>query len=357
MPTVESDTGSVLVVDDDPMNRKILARNLERTGHRARMAENGLVALEMLQAEPADLVLLDILMPELDGFAVLERIKADSGLRHIPVIMISAVEDVESVVRCIEAGAEDYLPKPFDPVILRARVKAGLNKKRLYDLERNRVRDVFSRFLPESTVDEVLRRTGGEPRLGGVRLTATVAFCDLRGFTAFAEDAPADEVIEVLNVYYGLMSDAILDREGTLKYMGDGIMSVFGAPIEADDHADRAVEAAREMFRERLPAFNGWLEDRGRSTRFHMGIGVCSGPVMSGNVGTQRRLDYAVIGDTANTASRLEAMTKGTPHSVFVAGSTIDLLRGPTNDLVFVDELEVRGKEAKVKAYTLCEQP
>jgi adenylate cyclase len=200
------------------------------------------------------------LMPELDGYEVLAEIVGDPTLRHIPVIMISALEELDSVVRCIEMGAEDYLPKPFDPVLLRARLSGCLTKKRLYDLERQHVRDLFSRFVPEPVVDEVLRRTDVDLRLRGVRLDGTVLFSDLRSFTPFAEALPADDVIEVLNDYLSEMSDAVLDHGGTLvAYMGDGVMAVFGAPIEADDHADRALTAAREMLRERLPRFNSWL--------------------------------------------------------------------------------------------------
>jgi adenylate cyclase len=344
----------VLVVDDDPVNRSLLARSLEREGHRPAVAENGRRALELLRAEPFEVVLLDVLMPEMDGYDVLATIEADAGLRHIPVIMISALDDLESVVRCIEMGADDYLPKPFDPVLLRARMNGSLTKKRLHDLERARVRETFSRFVPEPVVDEVLRRTDDDLRLRGSRVDATVMFSDLRAFTTFAEATPADDVIDVLNAYLAEMSDAILDNGGTLvAYMGDGIMAVFGAPIEADDHADRALTAAREMLGERLPRFNHWLTEHGFHDGFRMGIGLSSGPLMSGTVGSSRRLEYAAIGDTTNTASRLESMTKRTPHSILLSESTRRLLRTPPDDLRFVDEVEVPGKRSKIRLWTL----
>jgi adenylate cyclase len=150
------------------------------------------------------------------------------------------------------------------------------------------------------------------------------------------------------------MSDAILDHGGTLvAYMGDGIMAVFGAPIAQDDHADRALAAAREMLGPRLGEFKQYQRDQGQSEGVRLGIGLNSGPVMSGNVGSERRLEYTAIGDTTNTAARLEGMTKGTPHQLFVADSTRSMLREPTGDLVFVDELEVRGKTAKVRLWAL----
>ena len=177
--------------------------------------------------------------------------------------------------------------------------------------------------MPENVVDQVLDRTDDDLRLGGVEREGTVMFSDLRGFTSFAESLPVTRVIEVLNRYLGEMSEAILNHGGTLvAYMGDGIMAVFGAPIESDDHADRALAAAREMLGARLETFNQYLRDEGlHETGFRMGVGLNSGPVMSGNVGSERRLEYTAIGDTTNTAARLEGMTKGTPHMLFAAES------------------------------------
>jgi adenylate cyclase len=221
--------------------------------------------------------------------------------------------------------------------------------------ERARTRDVFARFVPDAVVDQVLTRATeeGDPRLGGERMDATVLFSDLRGFTTFAEAREPEQVIEVLNRYLTAMSDAILDHGGTLvAYMGDGIMAVFGAPVEADDHADRALAAAREMLA-RLERFNAWIRERGLGDGFKMGIGLHSGPVMSGNVGSARRLEYAAIGDTTNTAARLEGMTKGTPYQLFVGEATRDRLRGARDGLEFVSELEVRGREHAIRVWGL----
>ncbi|MEA2355802.1 MAG: adenylate cyclase [Solirubrobacteraceae bacterium] len=221
--------------------------------------------------------------------------------------------------------------------------------------ERERVRDLFSRFVPENVVGEVLARTDGGLRLGGVHRVSTVMFTDLRGFTSFAEGLAPDRVIAVLNQYLSAMSDAILDHGGTLvAYMGDGIMAVFGAPIEIEDHADQALATAREMLDARLPQFNAWLREEGLGDGFRMGIGLNSGPVMSGNVGSERRVEYTAIGDTTNTASRIEGMTKGTPHQLLFTETTRELLRDEPPDVVFVDEFEVRGRQAQVKLYTLA---
>jgi adenylate cyclase len=229
-----------------------------------------------------------------------------------------------------------------------------LAKKRLYELERDRVRDAFARFLPPTVVEELLEQEGGEPTLGGVRLTGTVLFCDLRAFTAFAEKVPAETVIDALNRYLTEMSDAILDHGGTLiSYMGDGIMAVFGAPIAADDHADRCVAAAREMLHERLPRFNRWIAESGLGDEFRMGIGIATGPVMSGKVGSARRAEYTTVGDTVNTASRLESMTKDTPHSLLMAESTVEALTTPRQS-DFVGEFAVRGRQSAIRLWTLA---
>jgi len=222
--------------------------------------------------------------------------------------------------------------------------------------ERERTRELFARFVPESVVGEVLKQAGGV-RLGGVAREATVMFSDLRGFTSFAESLDPDRVITILNRYLtAMVDDAILPHGGTLvDYMGDGIMAVFGAPIQTDDHADHALAAARDKLRE-LTKFNEWLRtEMGIDKSFQMGIGINSGRVMSGNVGSERRLAYTAIGDTTNTAARLEAMTKGTPYMLFMSDLTRVSLSEEPSDVVYVDEVEVRGREQKVKIWSVAE--
>jgi adenylate cyclase len=218
--------------------------------------------------------------------------------------------------------------------------------------EREQARDAFARFVPEAVVDQVLADSDGA-RLGGVRGEATVMFSDLRGFTSFSETLEPERVIESLNRYLTEMSEAILDHGGTLvAYMGDGIMAVFGAPLKQDDHADRALEAARDML-SRMDGFNGWLRDQELHDGFKMGIGLNSGAVMSGNVGSERRLEYTALGDTTNTAARLEGMTKGTPHQLYISDTTKQKLTREAGDLIAVGEAEVRGRKAKVLLWSL----
>jgi adenylate cyclase len=217
--------------------------------------------------------------------------------------------------------------------------------------ERERVRDMFARFVPESVVDEVLADADGL-RLGGVRKQCTVMFSDIRGFTTYSESKEPSEVISVLNRYLTEMSDAILAHGGTLiAYMGDGIMASFGAPVDMDDHADRALAAAQEML-ERLQRFNLAMQEEGAEVDFRMGIGLNTGQVMAGNVGSERRLEYTTIGDTTNTSARLEGMTKGTKHQLFLTQSTLEALKQPPEGLIFVDEMTIRGRASIISVYS-----
>ena len=199
----------------------------------------------------------------------------------------------------------------------------------------------------------MLKNVDEDLRLGGKRQVVTVLFSDVRGFTTYSESRPPELVIDVLNRYLTMMTDVILKHGGTLvTFMGDGIMAVFGAPIEVEDHADRALAASREMAGPTLEAFNEWMAEHGEPDGFRIGIGLNSGPVMAGNVGSERRLEYTVIGDTTNTASRIEGMTKGTPHTIYLAESTRELLKGENGHLEHVDSVDIRGRSAQVVIWT-----
>jgi len=221
-------------------------------------------------------------------------------------------------------------------------------------IERERVRDLFARFVPGGVVDEVLAMTGRNLRLGGVERDCTVLFSDLRGFTSFSETQPAARVIEVVNYYLNEMTEAILDAGGTLiSYMGDGIMAVFGAPLEQLDHADRALAASREMVGQRLEHFNAWLKEQGFEHSFAMGVGLNSGPVMAGNVGSEQRVEYTAIGDVTNTASRLEGLTKNSGTMLLISDSTRQRLQKPVAELAPFGEVEIRGRVEQLAVWTI----
>jgi adenylate cyclase len=221
--------------------------------------------------------------------------------------------------------------------------------------DRQRTRDAFGRFVPQQVVNQVLAQTGKELRLGGVRVVGTCMFADLRGSTRFAESLPPETVVDVINRYLSELTEAIHGYGGTLiSYLGDGFMAVFGAPIEQEDHADRALGAAREILGERLPRFNEWLRGQGYADGFVIGIGINTGPFMAGNVGSEQRLEYTAMGDTINTASRLEGATKEAGFYLLLADSTrVALTRAWDGELVDVGELDVRGREGKIEIWSI----
>jgi class 3 adenylate cyclase len=299
---LRNDTGDLLVVDDNRVNRLLMGRLLEQLGHRVAFAENGRQALERLRSHPADLVLLDIEMPELNGYETLEALRADAQLREIPVVMMSSVDEVDSVARCVEMGAEDYLFKPVNAVLLRARVTASLEKKRLRDQQR----ELFRKFATAEVAEELL---SSGLSLGGKHVEATVLFSDIRSFTLLVESRGPAETIELLNSFYTLMFDAIGSQGGIVNQMeGDGLMALFGAPLPRADHAERAVRAAVEML-QLLAGFNQEQVARGKP-EIRIGIGIASGQVIAGYTGTQQRVTYTCVGDTVNVAAHLEAHTK-----------------------------------------------
>ena len=241
MSSSASPPGTILVVDDNRVNSLLLSRGLEQQGHTVLFAEHGREALDLLRSQHFDLMLLDVLMPDLDGYQVLAELKLDPHLRDMPVIMTSSLDELDSVVRCIEMGAEDYLTKPINPVLLNARITASLEKKRLRDQQR----ELISKFATKEVAEDLL--TSGFS-LGGKHVDASALFCDIRSFTTIAEGRDPAETIELLNDYYMLMMDAI-GREGGIvnQMVGDGLMAIFGAPLPRDGHRQQAVLAARQM--------------------------------------------------------------------------------------------------------------
>jgi len=334
----------LLVVDDNKVNRLLLARSLEMQGHRVALAENGRVALEMLRREPFDLMLLDIAMPEMDGLQVLEQLKSDLRLRDLPVIVTSALEELDKVVRCIELGAEDYLHKPVNPVLLRARIGASLEKKRLRDQQKELVR----RFAtPEVARD--LDASGFA--LGGHRVQATAMFSDIRDFTALSEQLPPEETIDLLNTYYTLMFDAISGHGGVVNQMvGDGLMAIFGAPLSLADPCRAAARAALEMT-EMIELYNRDPERAGKPA-IAIGIGIASGSVIAGYTGTQQRATYTCVGDAVNLAARLEAHTKVCGHAVLVDETTRQQLDNQFS-LEALGAVLLKGKAAPVEVFAV----
>ncbi|MCL4810130.1 MAG: response regulator, partial [Thermoanaerobaculia bacterium] len=346
--------GTVLVVDDDPVNRAILVGSLEAQGYAAGVASDGREALRELRLGGYDVVLLDLVMPVMDGFEVLRTMKEDERLRSLPVIVVSALEEMESVVRCIEMGAADFLAKPFDPVLLRARLKSSLAAKRLDDVllahvaeieglaeqlkVRNRfIQETFGRYLSDAVVAEILESPDGL-RLGGEKRTVTMLMSDLRGFSAMAERLAPEQVVRVINNYLGTMADVILEHDGTIdEFIGDSVLGFFGAPVARADDPRRAVSCALAM-QKGMERVNRRNREEGLPA-VEMGIAVHTGEVVVGNIGSEKRAKYGAVGSHVNLTARIEGYTCG--GQVLISERT---LREAGVGLVTGGSLSVRAK-------------
>jgi adenylate cyclase len=309
------------VVDDHQSNRDLLSRRLTREGHDVVTAETGAEALELVEATPFDLVLLDLLMPGMSGYEVLCRLKASPRHFEVPVIVISALDEISSVVRCIEAGAEDYMPKPFDPVLLRARINASLDRKHLRDREKL----ILEELRGEKAKSELLllnmlprqilsRLQLGETVIADRVPDATILFADLVGFTSLAARVPASRIVELLNglftAFDGLSTEFGLEK---IKTIGDAYMLAGGVLEPRPDHVGAVADIGLAMLRS--------VDDAGRQfgEPLQIRIGIHTGPVVAGVIGTQKFI-YDIWGETVNTASRLE--THGMPGRIAVSAET-----------------------------------
>ena len=310
----------VLIVDDEPFNVDYLEQELEDSNYRIITARDGGEALETIRRELPDLVLLDIMMPVLDGFGVLARLKADPHLRDIPIIIISAANDFENVVKGIQHGAEDYLPKPFEPTLLHARITASLEKKSLRDQQRKLLHTFASR-----EVAELLLADGFS--LGGTRIDASIMFTDIRSFTTLSEKSNPADTIEMLNSYFASIFEPIARHGGIVnQIIGDGLMALFGIARTGEDYRVQAVNAARAML-VALDAFNAQRVAAGKEP-IRIGIGIASGTVIAGYAGTQHRATYTCVGDTVNLAARIESHTKEAGRLILIDAYTREALPG-----------------------------
>ena len=358
---IASDPGFILAVDDLQENRELVARYLSRSGHIVVTAAGGEEALKTLEQADVDVVLLDLMMPGMDGGEVLRRIKEHPEWRATPVIVISGRQDMDGIIECIEAGADDYLFKPFNPVLLQARIKAGIERKRWHDreelyrqqLERNEkfIRATFGRYLSDEIVTDILERPEGL-ELGGDLRRVTIMMSDIRGFTTLSEQLQPSEVVTLINRYLAAMTDIIMAHQGTIdEFIGDAILAVFGAPQRRDDDADRAVQCALDM-QAAMDEINRLNREDGLP-EISTGIALNTGDVIAGNIGSERRSKYGFVGHPMNVTSRIEDVTAG--GEILVADSTLQSLRGSyrVGDSRW---LSVKGIDQEVQVHRiLCE--
>ena len=315
----------ILVADDTPANVRMLETRLRHDGYEVVVARDGEETLAVAQAAQPDLILLDVMMPKLDGIAVCRQLKSDPAFPFTPIIMVTAMTDTKDVVAGFDAGGDDYLTKPVDQQALMARVRSMLRIKSLHDtvqsqaaelarwnstleervatqvaeLERvGRLKRFFSPPLAEAIV-----RGGADDPLASHRREIAVVFIDLRGFTAFAETAEPEELMGVLREYHARMGELILAHEGTLeRFTGDGMMIFFNDPVEIPNPAERAVRMAVAM-RDVVASLAAVWRKRGWDLA--LGVGIAQGYATIGAIGFEGRLDYGAIGTVTNLAARL----------------------------------------------------
>jgi adenylate cyclase len=357
----------ILTVDDLPQNVRLLDAVLSPRGFRVATASSGAEALDVLNKEHPDLVLLDILMPGMDGYEVCRRIREDPATAFLPVIMITASGEEEKI-RAIDAGADDFVNKPFDQAELLARVRSLVRVKRYHDTIENqaaelarwnreleqRVQDQIEqlervgrlrRFLPAQLADLIVS-SGDESFLSGHRREITVVCCDLRGFTAFAETAEPEDVWKTLEEYHDALGDLIARFEGTLeRFTGDGLVAFFNDPIPCDDAPLRSVRMALAM-RERVQELADSWQRRGHELAF--GVGVAQGFATLGRIGFSGRFDYASIGSVTNLAARL--CGEAAPWQILIT----QRVNAAAEDLIvsrLIGELTLRGFRQPVRAF------
>jgi class 3 adenylate cyclase len=365
---------SILVVEDNEVHRSTLTKLLGGQGHRITLAENGRRGLDLIQSERFDVILLDILMPEMDGFQVLKKIKGDREFRHIPVIMITALDDIASAVRCIEMGADDYLTKPFEKVVLQARINSGLSKKRFHDMERRHVDQIthlnrrlearveeqmaelvrtgkLKRFLPRQVAEGLMTgRLGHTQQLE--RRKVTILFSDMVGFTDLSDSLDPEELSEVLDEYLREMSAVVVVHGGTLdNYIGDGIMAVFGAPERAEeqDQAWSAIQAAVAM-RSRARELAEAIRDRGIPADLQIRVGVNAGHCTVGVFGSDVLRAYKVVGFAVNVAARLQ--TEAQPGTILCGYRTYAHVKNRVRAEAR-EPLTVKGAARPVEAFEI----
>ena len=321
LPTGHTDPGvdRILVVDDNEMNRDMLSRRLKSKGYAVEMAEDGRQALDRLATEPFDLVLLDVMMPGISGIDVLRALRQTKSRADLPVIMATAKDQSDDIVEALKLGANDYVTKPIDFPVCLARVQSQLALKHSQDqvkrlaaglARRNElIKTTFGRYLSDEVVDQILEAPGGA-RLGGDKRTVTIMMSDLRGFSALSERLPPEQVVRIINNYLAAMTEVIRKHKGTIdEFIGDAILAIFGAPVSREDDATRAVACAIEM-QLAMHAVNEYNRSNGLPD-IEMGIALHTGDAIVGNIGSEHRAKYGVVGTTVNLTSRIETYTIG----------------------------------------------
>lgn len=339
----------ILVVDDQPQNIEVVEAHLIPLGYEIIKAANGEDALEKLSGNSIDLILLDVMMPGMNGYEVCKKVKNDSGNTFLPVVMLTALDNMEAKIEGLEAGADDFLNKPFHKIELVARMKNLLKIKFLHDeveLRNHLISSMLHRYVDGSVIEQILANPGKHSELGGYKKDVAVFFCDVCGFTAISENMGADELIHLLNSIYKKLTEIVFRNKGTFdKYIGDCIMAFWGAPTDIEDETLWAVRAALEMQEAFEDLKHGWPPE---FKKLGIGIGINYGDVVVGNIGTEERMDYTVIGDVVNTTQRVESAAR--PGQILITKNALSRVEGKI-EFRALDPVQLKGKSLPVEIY------
>jgi adenylate cyclase len=339
----------ILVVDDQPESIELLEAYLVPQGYEIVKAANGEEALGKLSGNQIDLILLDVMMPGVNGYEVCKKVKSDSRNAFLPIVMLTSLDNMEAKIEGLEAGADDFLNKPVQKIELVARVNNLLKIKFLHDeveLRNRLISSMLHRYVDDSVIEQILANPDKYSELGGDRKEVAAFFCDIRGFTPLSENMNADELIHLLNSIFKELTGIVFKNKGTFdKYMGDCIMAFWGAPTDIEDETLWAVRAALEMQRAFEDLKYGWPPEL---KKIGIGIGINYGEVVVGNIGTEEAMDYTVIGEVVNTAQRVESTARA--GQVLITKNALSRVEGKIK-IRALEPVQLKGKSLPVEIY------
>jgi len=350
MPDNTKKTSHILVVDDRENNVRLLKSMLKRQGYRVTVAYDGLQAMDRVAEEPPDLVLLDVLMPKMNGFEVARAMRSKEETRAIPILMLTALSEIQDKIKALESGADDILSKPFYNVEVLARVRSFLRIKQLYDELQTKnalIERVLLRYISEDVARKILDNPDQNLKLGGQSCEVSVLFANIRGFTRFTELHEPPQVTQVLNRIFEHLAATIFEHHGTLdKYIGDAIMAFYGAPVPSPKSVAKAVKTAWVM----QHRFTQLRQENDLMRELGLGVGINTGEAIVGNVGSERLMDYTVIGNTPNVARRLQELAH--PGQILIGEQSYQAVKDGVQARE-IESLYLEGISDPVRAYEI----
>ena len=353
-PPASDASSTILIIDDDPMSAKLLTRYLASIGYLVFYTPNGEEGLHQLHEVAPDLILVDAIMPGMTGFEFCKHVRDDAQTTHIPILMVTALNETEKHIMALEAGANDFLSKPFSISELAARVRNLLRIKQQHDELESRNQlfyNVIRSYVSPEVSEQILKNPQRYLKLGGESRQVTTLFADIRGFTSYAQTHRPDRIVELLNLVFKELIEVVFMWRGTFdKYLGDSIMAIYGAPVSYQDDALRAIRTALDMQAAFKKLREGWTDPEERSLA--LGIGINTGEVVVGNIGTESLMDYTVVGDAVNIAQRLEELAG--PGQILISDAVYAQVKRRAQVIPYGTRV-LRGRQKVTTIYVLTD--